>query len=274
MKHEAAFKIVFVVFLLTLSASHANAALMHFTVDASQSQFSGSMSITGQIRVSGVLSDTAAISSMGTFAGPVSGTIDANVDTPTSTLGFQGIALSSAVSGSLSPSATLYGLPVTADIAVTYATVDLAAASPSSPLTATGIGGLYFWGPTAMTLDIGMDYSATLNTFGLPLSQYSDTALITLPLTDATGSVTLDASGNPIGYALGMSGPFLIPLSISGTSGGYTVAFTGNLTLNELSLELRGNSTVVPVPTAVWLFGSGLLGLIGVARRHNGSRAQ
>ena len=26
-------------------------------------------------------------------------------------------------------------------------------------------------------------------------------------------------------------------------------------------------TTVVPVPAAVWLFGSGLLGLIGVARR-------
>ena len=27
------------------------------------------------------------------------------------------------------------------------------------------------------------------------------------------------------------------------------------------------NATVVPVPAAVWLFGSGLLGLIGIARR-------
>lgn len=29
------------------------------------------------------------------------------------------------------------------------------------------------------------------------------------------------------------------------------------------------NSTVVPIPAAVWLFGSGLLGLVGVARRKN-----
>ena len=27
------------------------------------------------------------------------------------------------------------------------------------------------------------------------------------------------------------------------------------------------NSPVVPVPAAVWLFGSGLLGLVGIARR-------
>ena len=31
--------------------------------------------------------------------------------------------------------------------------------------------------------------------------------------------------------------------------------------------EIRGQVNVVPVPAAVWLFGSGLLGLVGVARR-------
>jgi hypothetical protein len=28
-----------------------------------------------------------------------------------------------------------------------------------------------------------------------------------------------------------------------------------------------GEQTVIPIPAAVWLFGSGLLGLVGVARR-------
>lgn len=31
--------------------------------------------------------------------------------------------------------------------------------------------------------------------------------------------------------------------------------------------EIRGQVQVIPVPAAVWLFGSGLLGLIGIARR-------
>jgi hypothetical protein len=31
--------------------------------------------------------------------------------------------------------------------------------------------------------------------------------------------------------------------------------------------EIRGQVNVVPIPAAVWLFGSGLLGLIGLARR-------
>ena len=34
-----------------------------------------------------------------------------------------------------------------------------------------------------------------------------------------------------------------------------------------LSLAAALNSTAVPVPAAVWLFGSGLLGLVGIARR-------
>ena len=39
----------------------------------------------------------------------------------------------------------------------------------------------------------------------------------------------------------------------------HTVAFPGG--------EIRGQVGVVPVPAAVWLFGSGLLGLVGFARR-------
>ncbi len=34
-----------------------------------------------------------------------------------------------------------------------------------------------------------------------------------------------------------------------------------------VALELGGTVNVVPVPAAVWLFGSGLIGLAGLARR-------
>ena len=43
---------------------------------------------------------------------------------------------------------------------------------------------------------------------------------------------------------------------------------TGILTVDYSQANAQAN-TVVPVPAAVWLFGSGLLGLVGVARRKN-----
>ncbi|BAV33871.1 hypothetical protein SCL_1566 [Sulfuricaulis limicola] len=36
---------------------------------------------------------------------------------------------------------------------------------------------------------------------------------------------------------------------------------------HNFNFNLQGSMTVVPVPAAVWLFGSGLLGLVGMARR-------
>jgi len=58
-------------------------------------------------------------------------------------------------------------------------------------------------------------------------------------------------------------------------------AFTGDLAYDLMTVKvdfsLSANSTVgmsgfvqqvvVPIPAAVWLFGSGLLGLVGIARR-------
>lgn len=278
MKHLA--KSFFLCVLLTLGPTHANAALMHFVADASQSQFTGNLSLDGQISVTSVLgSDTKTVSGAGVFAGSVAGTIDADVDTSGGTFGFQGLALSSPISGSLSTNKTVLKVPVTIDVAVTKATVDLASPSSSSALTYTGSGGIYSWGPTAMTLNISVDYTATLSVSGNSQS-ISDTASFSVPLTDATGTVTLDGVGNPIAYVLGIPGNLVIQLPLSTTSGLYTVDFTGTLTLNNLSLNLQGTSTVVPppappptpvpVPAAFYLFGSGLLVLLGLARRKSG----
>lgn len=46
-----------------------------------------------------------------------------------------------------------------------------------------------------------------------------------------------------------------------------TWEFTGQTASNITFSWSSSNSTVIPVPAAVWLFGSGLIGLIGVARR-------
>jgi len=41
----------------------------------------------------------------------------------------------------------------------------------------------------------------------------------------------------------------------------------GSAMVTEYDLHLAGTVSSVPVPAAVWLFGSGLLGLVGMARR-------
>jgi hypothetical protein len=48
-------------------------------------------------------------------------------------------------------------------------------------------------------------------------------------------------------------------------AGGYTVTGVGNVTLSATGLSFTPNA--VPLPAAIWLLGSGLLGLVGVGRR-------
>jgi hypothetical protein len=65
-----------------------------------------------------------------------------------------------------------------------------------------------------------------------------------LASTDNDGDGTL-------GIPVAQEGPFYDP-----NYGGFNFNF-----------NLQGSMTVVPIPAAVWLFGSGLLGLLGLARR-------
>lgn len=109
--------------------------------------------------------------------------------------------------------------------------------------------------------------SATLGTFS-SFAMYE--ALI-----DGTGVQQLAPSGSSLtcGSGGGCSGSFLFPLTF-GPTGGPAVA--GNIGINNIFTLTPGDTvhlesffqvTAVPVPAAVWLFGSGLLGLAGVARR-------
>lgn len=73
--------------------------------------------------------------------------------------------------------------------------------------------------------------------------------------------------------------PFTLNSSLSGNTlfdpgSGSFAAATDNLSLGTYSLKITmanyisaDSMAAVPVPAAVWLFGSGLLGLIGIARR-------
>jgi hypothetical protein len=72
---------------------------------------------------------------------------------------------------------------------------------------------------------------------------------------------------------LGLALSDLVPVELSsGNAAQGNVAFAAHVTDfitsdSGVTSGFFGGSTVVPVPAAVWLFGSGLLGLIGIARR-------
>jgi hypothetical protein len=64
----------------------------------------------------------------------------------------------------------------------------------------------------------------------------------------------------------------LYGLTPNGSGGGVSVAFDlGTLAFDGTTLSFTGNSgnSAVPLPAAAWLFGSGLLGLLGIGRRRN-----
>jgi len=116
----------------------------------------------------------------------------------------------------------------------------------------------------------------------------------TLSITDATGVlnadlVWLDIATLGIGGIVNTQGiANLSNISYTGTNADLvalgnapagiqtaTFQFTGVTSLTQLfttntgttQTSFSGSITAVPVPAAVWLFGSGLLGMVGVARR-------
>lgn len=92
---------------------------------------------------------------------------------------------------------------------------------------------------------------------------------------------SLDMSGWTVGWSgipeINIGGVGTITCSLADCAAGSTYALDyatpiPSSTLHNFGgvsykLELRGVVSAVPVPAAVWLFGSGLVGLVGVARR-------
>lgn len=90
---------------------------------------------------------------------------------------------------------------------------------------------------------------------------------------------TTDASGN---YSLPLSwstGGFAVWVDLTTVPGGFTPTTATSLYYDNSFGALQGTTIAdadfgfqaVPVPAAVWLFGSGLLGLVGVVRRNRRS---
>jgi hypothetical protein len=73
-----------------------------------------------------------------------------------------------------------------------------------------------------------------------------------------------DQSGIALGSATGLYGL---------TGNGGTGQLQSYVLSSELTLSANGTLSTVPLPAAVWLFGSGLLGLVGVGRRRAATQA-
>lgn len=130
----------------------------------------------------------------------------------------------------------------------------------------------------------GFGENTASGTHGAITGQFSDVWQLSFPTPNAVVSLTaggfsgfnveynLDNSSNYITAGiinngggnwsilppvlLGINSPLFVRLSGAGTNGQYA-----------LNIQNAGSPSAVPVPAAVWLFGSALMGLVGVSRR-------
>ncbi len=86
-------------------------------------------------------------------------------------------------------------------------------------------------------------------------------SLIQLSVFDIDGNLLESAQADQ-GFFIGISNPLIASATFS---------YVSSQSVNGFSLDdiTFGDVSTVPVPAAVWLFGSGLIGLIGVAKRKN-----
>lgn len=115
-------------------------------------------------------------------------------------------------------------------------------------------------------IEINFDevFGSSLTSFSIDISTVAPSS--TLEVYDTNGVVLLSS------IVAGYSGTDALETyfisSISGISG-FSISTTSLSTLEGSTAidNVIVTTTVVPVPAAVWLFGSGLIGLIGFARR-------
>jgi hypothetical protein len=156
--------------------------------------------------------------------------------------------------------ATLIGVltvPASASIINLNATIDASQVVSGSASLGTGFA--------TMTLD---DVTNALN-WNISWSGLSGPATAMHFHGPAPAGVNAGVQVN-IGAISGLSSPSIGGTTISGAQASDLLAglwYINIHTANYPGGEIRGQVNVVPVPAAVWLFGSGVLGLIGIARR-------
>jgi hypothetical protein len=96
--------------------------------------------------------------------------------------------------------------------------------------------------------------------FGVGDSMFIDLVGGSLSETDASGDITLTFNaGSLVAFDY---------IDVGGNFSSFLTAFDDNSLLFG-DWDTNANLTVVPVPAAVWMFGSGLIALVGWARRRS-----
>jgi len=129
---------------------------------------------------------------------------------------------------------------------------------PESTLTNTS--------PQTINTDVGKLNAQTFDSFNGTTSGIFGTSLSANGTNLSTEGIGYTQSGT----AIGTTAYNLFGFSSTGSAGGQGLIFQlGTATFDGTTLAFTGNagSTSVPLPAAAWLFGSGLLGLLGIGRR-------
>ena len=134
--------------------------------------------------------------------------------------------------------------------------------------------------PYGIDTDISLFFGLTNVIYGTTSTYYYNDSLTVLGVSpsntfDYSGSITIDGLDLNTLYSTlivsAVSNPLNLPslsLEYVGWSSSMTINSTPEVDLGELQRHSTYlyNASVVPVPAAVWLFCSGLIGLVGMAR--------
>ena len=128
---------------------------------------------------------------------------------------------------------------------------------PGQPVDANVLFEIVFnSGGSQATTSVGAFSLNLLNIVGV------DDVSATLSGGSISGSIDLDLTTTTAGTALSFSGPL--------SAGNYTLAFDGTIPASRTGGgSITGSISVsaVPIPAAIWLFGSALVAVFGVKRR-------
>lgn len=153
---------------------------------------------------------------------------------------------------------TTSSIPATREVRGNTLVVTTGTSTTILPVAESAIGGTI---PNDLATDIKGLNAGTFDSFSGQTPGYMTSAGTINANFNLYGTGVLQAA------AIG-STESLYGLTGNGTTSGQALAYLlGTVTFNGTTLAFTGETASVPIPAAGWLLGSGILGLLGVARR-------